>query len=885
MHIATPIVSGHLGGGGGGRSALSRCNCLRFFRAATRVRFQITNIYMLRYLDPATWSEPRYVEEYPFARDKWLTDIVHCPGKTGYATCEVLDMQFASKGLSRYDAAHGVGDGGGENEGVMDGVHTHMRNAEPSYVHRRCLHHVPWRTGKAGMDEMGQLVPTTKAISTYTRDGVTWSRLKAIAVSPIARGGLALLACPSVRYSQVFDLSPPSIIEDRPESFAVFLEWLIKREDVLVLCVGHDVAARNLRMADATTALQALQSRQSCYLRSIASILMAKSMFLHHWTSKWNYVAAHESFSDLVKRAADIVTDLSVDDTVLKHLGITRDEYDALPAHHANWIEVSCMSVPGGNAAENDEMVPICLEFHKRVATRMSSHLTLTVLNMNRSHWLSAQIVSKKPQVARAGARLFHDHLVRLRDDQMSEYEAAFVSDDVLMCQLSAFADYPTPICVWHKGIAFAELFMFIADRFLGAPDSVVDCEGCHAKWQWIMGAKRGIRFKTLNAILKIKAWMQHYGSLPDIGEFDRFLCDVRNIRETVIRSALSDPAVASGQASAQVDNARFNLRPMDMELVRRRIEMRPDAPQTPEVAWGMYVRFLFEAQTFYAFKRLAPNMFLFVGENKSMPNRHTPADDAAIGRHLTVAWFTVAASQNHTSDNSVLVVPCACDGQHLELVASTIAEISKAAGYYPDDITADETERSVELKHEQRLLHHEVVAYSSDRYSYEHGAGCGEKWAFLLHEDPPPEDIEDYCFVRRELQQLTKMALARRIQLTTGCADAHRDALWALPKATLLAQLHGGADVGADGVGGGGGDAGPPGGGGGGVDVGGDVGPPEPGDGGGGGAPAGGVHAGVDGAPPGGRGRGRGRGKAKPAAKPAAKAKARGKAKAKVKA
>ena len=34
-------------------------------------------------------------------------------------------MQMASKGLTRYDVVHGVGDGGGENEGVMDGVHTH----------------------------------------------------------------------------------------------------------------------------------------------------------------------------------------------------------------------------------------------------------------------------------------------------------------------------------------------------------------------------------------------------------------------------------------------------------------------------------------------------------------------------------------------------------------------------------------------------------------------------------------------------------------------------------------------------------------------------------------------------------------------------------------
>ena len=108
--------------------------------SATRfmgLRFQITNMYWLTFADPDTWSASRYSDAYPCQRERHLTDIVNCPGKTGLATLEVLEKQFSTKGCSRFDAQNGVGDGGGENEGMVDGIHKSIEDSNPTYVRRR----------------------------------------------------------------------------------------------------------------------------------------------------------------------------------------------------------------------------------------------------------------------------------------------------------------------------------------------------------------------------------------------------------------------------------------------------------------------------------------------------------------------------------------------------------------------------------------------------------------------------------------------------------------------------------------------------------------------------------------------------------------------------
>ena len=183
------------------------------------------------------------------------------------------------------------------------------------------------------------------------------------------------------------------------------------------------------------------------------------------------------------------------------------------------------------------------------------------------------------------------------------------------------------------------------------------------------------------------------------------------------------------------------------MELVRERLEHRAPPDATAVDAWGNYVRFLFDPHKVYQFRHLAVNRFLYVAENKSMPNRDDPIDGAAIGRHLVVAWYERVPGTDGDAD--LIVQPCAGDDGNLTLANLTVAEISKSAGFYPP-LTPHDTERDVELIHLAQLLSHGLVVYNATRLSYESGAEWGASWRLKL--DDPPEDIEDYTVSVRPL-------------------------------------------------------------------------------------------------------------------------------------
>ena len=73
-----------------------------------------------------------------------------------------------------------------------------------------------------------------------------------------------------------------------------------------------------------------------------------------------------------------------------------------------------------------------------------------------------------------------------------------------------------------------SRLFIFLACRFLGQPDGVIDCESVHGRWKWIMDFKTGTKHKLINAILKISARMLHYEGLPPDDRLHRHILDVR---------------------------------------------------------------------------------------------------------------------------------------------------------------------------------------------------------------------------------------------------------------------------------------------------------------------------------------------------------------------
>ena len=106
----------------------------------------------------------------------------------------------------------------------------------------------------------------------------------------------------------------------------------------------------------------------------------------------------------------------------------------------------------------------------------------------------------------------------------------------------------------------------------------------------------------------------------------------------------------------------RFNLRPQDVELLPHAGGAGPrlDPPDTPQVAWGFYCRFLLAKNCFYAFEGLRSNLFLFVAETKSVPNRAPPEAGECEGRPLVVAWYeSLGEEADGAADGSVRVRPC----------------------------------------------------------------------------------------------------------------------------------------------------------------------------------------------------------------------------------
>ena len=110
------------------------------------------------------------------------------------------------------------------------------------------------------------------------------------------------------------------------------------------------------------------------------------------------------------------------------------------------------------------------------------------------------------------------------------------------------------------------------------------------------------------------------------------------------------------------------------VSLVREATAGQHGITQTPETAWGMYVRFLFRPSTFYRFTLLAER-YLLVVENKSLPGRAEVGGGMAIGRYLSIAWFGVLkanSASNRVANNGITA---GCD--NLAVRQSSKADIS----------------------------------------------------------------------------------------------------------------------------------------------------------------------------------------------------------------
>ena len=218
------------------------------------------------------------------------------------------------------------------------------------YLEKSCGAHFMWRCCDAGIrsvEEAGHGKGTI-AINTYLRDGLTWSRLAAIATLPEAAGGLALMRPRSREYRDVFDKAPPGIIEDRPETYKDFLEWLVHREHTLKVLCNRDFEQRRLTGKEFRRAQESLNSRQAYLFRRIDVVLLQRGLSFYYHVKKHHHICSTKGFDTLVDGFMSLITSVNVDQEFLDLYHISKEDLgldDDLGAGVVSWIEVSIPTI------------------------------------------------------------------------------------------------------------------------------------------------------------------------------------------------------------------------------------------------------------------------------------------------------------------------------------------------------------------------------------------------------------------------------------------------------------------------------------------------------------------------------------------------------------
>jgi hypothetical protein len=757
------------------------------------LRFQITLVYWVEFIAIGRWEDAEFDAKPPIKVHTHLCDVLNCPGKTGDHVLEVLEKQWARYALNKYDCVAGTGDGGGENEGAS-GVHSQLERFVPDYCRRRCLGHLPWRVADQGLIELGDLHIKTKAISAFLHESGTWNRFKSIAVADIADGGLALFPDASPAFAHMFGCGSPRSLDERPDTTAALLEWLIPRHQTLAIIVRHDEATRELKGKTNILARESLQSNADCVARRVAFVLIKKALFTYYYIEGREHVALHTNMEALFERAKTIIMSTACDEHVLRFLGHSMEDVRAADLTAAHWVEIAVRLSPGVSEQEQETLISPMIHLSDKVALRMQAHLSLNALNILRSTWAAARILSSIPGEAQIAAKELlwapSVGLMRLREDQLTNFEAAVISNEILNEQLQAFAGREHPVCVWRGEGRYTALFVFLANRFCGAKDHVLDVESVHAQWKHLTNGRNALKFKTLNAVLKLRHYFFTVGNLPAFEELDTYIEEVAQAHRQRYLAIVAAGDVAPRFVADQPFRERFHLRAVDAALVRHVDNDGDDgdadeAAQGADRAFANYTRFLFEPHQMYRFTGLPGDIkYVYITENKTVAYRDKPKPRQAIGRHLSMAWYQPAPGIDVGEElkaTEEVLLPCAGYSHDLPVQEMTLAEMSLAAGYNPN-VAPEFSERDVERTHETSLLAHGLEHFESRRLI---AAG----WARIVDVESGV-DIEHRTFQMRPLEELTKMALARALQSRDGFSDAIRTRVWALPWNALRAAM-----------------------------------------------------------------------------------------------
>ena len=236
---------------------------------------------------------------------------------------------------------------------------------------------------------------------------------------------------------------------------------------------------------------------------------------LFYWVNGNQFVSGNITFPELITRAVSLIMDLNVDGEFCVRFGKSKAELDAMGLGGKTWVECVLWHVSEDEQQRHDYL-PDALEHHRRIASRMATHLQLTCDNVARFAWYLGAMISPSPEQARANARLAQQHLLRTKPEHRTPLESLIMSDDVFMNLLGMYCDIDPAVLLWRNSGKYEHVYKFIVVRFHSQPDHVLHCESIHAQWKWVEEVKRGIKFKLLSAILNLQALIANCGGLAD---------------------------------------------------------------------------------------------------------------------------------------------------------------------------------------------------------------------------------------------------------------------------------------------------------------------------------------------------------------------------------
>ena len=162
-----------------------------------------------------------------------------------------------------------------------------------------------------------------KALAAYLSEGVTWTRLKDIATTSPAQGGLQLFRDTSQQCKDLFGTSPSAIIDTRPDTDLQFLKLLEGKEHLLHRPAVRDLEQRTLSTA-ATGAVLHLGDINKRNQRRVLQEILERCMFLLYHNQKHPMVAATKPWDELLKLAAAEILNLDISPLVLQRLASQR---------------------------------------------------------------------------------------------------------------------------------------------------------------------------------------------------------------------------------------------------------------------------------------------------------------------------------------------------------------------------------------------------------------------------------------------------------------------------------------------------------------------------------------------------------------------------------